>query len=237
MGYLLTPIARGLQKLLDRCQVPKVRHALGKLPRVGVLTWSDFGTVIAGLLMTLYMPIIWSRDANFGMGLTMSAIGIYFWWVVVVANPKAVPVSKGEAAPKESAETSGWVFRYKKQLVWIMFLSIPVISFNRLVGSTLDATARFVGIRQDRVSILLPKTHLDLAKFLERSVDLDSRVVLLPDGGIILKEVDILFQGIGTKTLVAIATPNGGFKVVIPSQDVLPLIPLPSPFKDNRTKR
>jgi len=232
MGFLFTPFARGVQTIFSRCKHQKVRYVLDRLPRIGVLTWSDMGTVAAGLVTTLIVLIVWSRDSNLGQGLAASAIGIYFWWVAVVANPKAMSVSNDEETPEESAEKSGWAFKYKKPIAWIMFLSMPlIITFYRLAGPLLDATARLIGVRQDHATVLLSKNHLDLVKFLQGSLDLAGRVVLLPDGGTILKDVDILFQGIGSKTLVAITTPNGGFKVPFPSGDVLPLIPLPSPLK------
>ena len=55
------------------------------------------------------------------------------------------------------------------------------------------------------------------------------RVEVLPNGnGVVLRNVNVLFQGIGTKTLIAIPSSKKEIRLPIPSQDVVVISTIPS---------
>ncbi|QSV45300.1 hypothetical protein [Geobacter benzoatilyticus] len=243
MGCLFTPFFRWVQKVFVHMKIVRFfKKPLNPWPQVGILRWSDLGVVLPGGVMLLIVLLVGNNKNEMALGLTGAAVMIFFWWTFILKNfwimtDSTLILTNNSAKTNKSPDL---LVRYKRPVVWIMYLLIPLFVFRGMLGLTLDVAAKLIGIRSEHVSVQLAKERVQLVQKLFKGLpEFTDRIEALSDGnGAILKGVDILFQGIGNRTLISIRTSKEEVRIPFPSQDVIVVSAIPnSKLQANLTSR
>jgi len=234
LGCLLTPFFRWAQRLMTFLNVARLsKKTVHSWQRVGHLTWDDLYVVFPGIVMLIIVLIVGSEKWEMALGLASSAVAVFLWWTFVLKNPQIMDEPKikltidSSLPDAEANSLSG----YKRSVAWIIFLFIPIVVFNGMLGLALDAAAKLIGVRAEHVSVQIPKERVRLVQNLFQDLPAaTNRFEVLTDAnGAVLKGVDILFQGIGTRTLISIRLPKEEIRLPLPSREVVVISTTPNP--------
>jgi hypothetical protein len=214
MGILTTPFFRVLQKIIQPYLCEKYKNIF---PPIGILTWDDVGFVLPGGFMLLLSGILIKEgQLEIALGLVTTAIMIFVIWTLFLQTPRSSVVEIGKSREHKVC----YAFRIKPEVIWILLILSPLLTFSQLSSLTLNTAANLIGVRAELVTVQIPASRVSLVREYVKDAGLADQLEVLPDGGAILRNVDILFQGIGTITLIAIRTKHEEFRFSVPSIDV-----------------